>query len=140
MQKLSFRYGAKTRTLNLPIERPKKIFVEFSDGEEIPVRKIYNVEGRAQCIKVLVDDCTFTKAKNEIADLKHDLEVSQKETAEVEGNVRSEIEKLNDELDSAENALQDFELRTGFKTSARSLNARILELADHVVELQERFY
>ena len=142
MTNLSFKYGGITRTLTLPIERPKKIFVEFANGDEARVQKIYSVSGRASCVKILVNELPENPAdldeihnlRQEVADFSEEISGYKHRISELEESA----EKQENELDSAENALEDFEYRTGFKTSARSLNARIEELANHVVELQEK--
>lgn len=140
MQKLSLKFGAKTRTLKLPIDRPENIFVEAANGEEVRVQKIYHVGGRGECIKILVDDF-FENPEDfeEIHNLKTEVEQLKEQNEEYECEIEDleeSAEKQEKELNFAENALEDFEHKTGFKTSDRSLGARILELADLVVELQ----
>lgn len=140
MQKLSLKFGAKTRTLKLPIDRPENIFVEAANGEEVRVQKIYHVGGRGECIKILVDDLFENPAdldeihnlKTEVADFSEQISGYKHRINELETSAETQEKELN----SAENALEDFEYKTGFRTSARSLDARIQELADLVVELQ----
>ena len=87
MPKLSLKFGAKTRTLKLPIDRPENIFVEAANGEEVRVQKIYHVEGRGECIKILVDDLFENPAdldeihnlKTEVADLVVELQGKNEE-------------------------------------------------------------
>lgn len=140
MQKLSLKFGAKTRTLKLPIDRPENIFVEAANGEEVRVQKIYHVGGRGECIKILVDDLFENPADlEELLELRDKVDEIRKENKEFKDEIEElegSAEKHENELNSAENALEDFEYKTGFRTSARSLDARIQELADLVVELQ----
>lgn len=127
---------------NLPIERPEKIFVEFANGDEVSIQKIYSVSGRDACIKILVDELLENSEDlNELDSLKSVVEELKEENEEYEGEIedlKTSAEKQEKELESAENALEDFEYKTGFKTSARSLETRIAELADYVVEYQEK--
>jgi uncharacterized coiled-coil DUF342 family protein len=119
--------------------------IEGDSGDFFPFIKAYSVSGRGGGLRIVIDSELVKVLQEEISDLKSDSKLNaetekelKKEIANLEDELSDSAEKHENELNSAENALQDFEFRTGFKTSARSLNARILELADHVVELQEK--
>lgn len=119
---------------------PIPVIVEFANGHETPVKKVYHVGGRAECIKILIDELPENPAdldeihnlRGEVVDFSEQISGYKHRINELETSAETQEKELN----SAENALEDFEYKTGFRTSARSLDARIQELADLVVELQ----
>jgi hypothetical protein len=95
MQKLSFKYGAKTRTLNLPIDRPENIFVEFANGDEVAVQKIYSVGGRGACIKILIDELPENPEDlEELSELRDKVDELRSEN----NGLESDIEYLKSQL------------------------------------------
>lgn len=122
-------------SLQTPAERPQNIFVEFKDGRELPVEKIYYIGGKSQTFKVLISDENKAKDDALIEDLKHDYKILQEEEKDAQREIeRWERECLNSdekhekELNEIENAIEDLELQLGIQTSARSIKGRIEEL------------
>lgn len=99
MQKFALKhgkFGAITRTWTLPTEQPKGIIVECSNGDEVPIRKIYSVGGRTSCIKILIDELLENPADlDEIHSLRTEVEQLEEENEHNEGK----IEVLKDELE-----------------------------------------
>lgn len=123
------------------VNRPENIIVEFHDGTELPVEKIYYVGGRAECFKVLVDDWPGINLQSELDDLKRDCKIfeEEKESAEselekAEKDLAENDQKHNEELDKIEDSLESAEQFLGIKTSERSIRHRIAEFARKINE------
>lgn len=126
-------------SLQTPAERPQNIFVEFKDGRELPVEKIYYIGGKSKTFKVLISDENKAKDDALIEDLKHDYKILQEE----EKDAQREINRLEEELEKRsgkheeylqkiDNALETAELDLKIETSARHCYDRIAELAEKI--------
>lgn len=139
MQKLALKhgkFGAKTRTWKLPVERPRGIVIELFDGTELPIEKIYHVGGRAECFKILVNDNERQNLRKQIGDLQHDCSVYEEEKQDAERALDSAEEDLRDAkekheeyLQKIDSALESAEFNLGINTSSRHSYDRIDEIA-----------
>lgn len=83
---------------------PIPVIVEFANGDEAKIQKVYHVGGRASCVKILVDELPENEGDLiELSDLKSKVEQLKEENEEYEG----EIEDLKGELENWTNAFGD---------------------------------
>lgn len=120
---------------------PIPIVVESDDGEEIPIQKIYHVEGRAECVKLLIHNSAKDKLTKELegykAELKEatdekddaesELEKAEKELNEIEEKHEKELERIQSALDTAQEKL-------GFGTAQRKIEDQIDDLFEKAAE------
>lgn len=120
---------------------PIPVLAEFPDGEEIPIQKIYHVEGRAECVKLLIHNSAKDKLTKELegykAELKEatdekddaesELEKAEKELNEIEEKHEKELERIQSALDTAQEKL-------GFGTAQRKIEDQIDDLFEKAAE------
>lgn len=123
------------------VNRPENIIVEFHDGTELPVEKIYYVGGRAECFKVLVDDWPGINLQSELDDLKRDCKIfeEEKESAEselekAEKELAESEQKYEKELEIIQSALDTAQERLGIGTSQRFIQDQIDDLFAKIVD------
>ncbi len=146
MQKLKLKSGQITQTWKLPLERPRGIIVECSNGEEFPVEKIYKVTGRGESIKILIGgEGKINRLLDKIEDLESDIDGFEKENKDLReelkewqqiGPSRSEIscqiDDLEDECNSVQTAIENMEEVLELSTVSRATYDRIDELAEKI--------
>lgn len=83
---------------------PIPVIVEFANGDEAKIQKVYHVGGRASCIKILIEELPENQGDLiELSDLKSEVEQLKEENEDLEG----ENEDLEDELEKWTNAFGD---------------------------------
>lgn len=126
------------------VNHPENIVVEYPNGDEVPVQKIYYVGGRAECFKVLIRDFEREKLKSEIEDYKADYKILEGEKQNVERELKkaedelSEIEEKHEkELETIQSALDTAQENLGIGTSERLIQNQIDDLFGKLQEKLE---
>lgn len=117
---------------------PIPVIVEFANGDEVKIQKVYRVGGRGACIKILVDELLENPADlDELSDLKTEVEELKEENEKFEEEIKElkeSAEKEEKELERIQSALDTAQEKLGFGTAKRKIEDQIDDLFEKAAE------
>ena len=121
---------------------PCPVYVELQSGKELPIKNVYSISGRGECIKILIHDPERQNLADIIEDLKKDRDLYEEEAKDLKEELKEYQEigephilaNLENEAESISDTLERIEKTFKFRTAAISNPDRLIKIEDLIAE------